>query len=272
MVQLNEKQIKEYSYAILKSLVEYFEKHNIEYILHFGTCLGAVRHQGFIPWDDDIDVAVPRPDYDRFMELIQKEPINDYYKPHCVELGNGVYPWVYISDERTHSNMGELGRINHLSVDVFPLDAVPDDEKIQKELEDQAHELHRNHLRSRYPYTKGSNILRTILKFPILFLAHLRGPAYYAKKSMELARQYNYEDYDSVATLVLNTSGRNECMKKSVLFPTKKMKFEDREFNVPNDTDTYLKLYYGDYMSLPPEEERKGYIREAYFDENWGKK
>ncbi len=124
---LSLEEIKSFSLDILVFFDKYCSDNNLRYYLAFGTLLGAVRHRGFIPWDDDIDVYVPRPDYDRVIEQF-KDPDGRYAAVSCFNDASYLYPFAKIVDRKIKSmtESGEIGA-NGLGIDLFPLDGLPSD-------------------------------------------------------------------------------------------------------------------------------------------------
>ncbi len=263
MRELSVTEYKKMTYDILVSIAEYLEKHNLNYVLFYGTLLGAVRHKGYIPWDDDIDIAMPRPDYEQFRKLLEKEPIAPYYIPASVRDGNSGYPWTYIIDTRTKIEHGPIAMEENLYVDVFPLDGLPDDEEKAKAICAEERKYHRNHIRSRYPYNNGGISVRNVLKLPLLWAMHHVGPAGFAKKMEDLAQTYPYDT--GKRTAVLNYfPDEKEVFERNDIFPAKELEFEGRLFKVPGNYDRILSIMFGNYMELPPEDQRVGYIHKAY--------
>ena len=263
MKELSVREYKKMTWDILVCIAEYLERHNLRYVLFYGTLLGAVRHQGFIPWDDDIDIAMPRPDYEEFRKLLKTEPLAPYYIPASVHDGNSVYPWMYIIDTRTKIENDELAMEENLFVDVFPLDGMPKDEAAAKKRKEKGRRLHKNHVRSRYPYKRDAGTLRGILKFPLLYWAHKTGPAKFAEQMEKLAKEVPYEEGTECAVMTYFPD-ESEVFAKKDLFPAKKIGFEGREFCAPNNADKVLRTMFGNYWELPPKEKQVGYIHKAY--------
>ena len=118
-------EMKELMLDIMSSIDKYCRENGLRYSLAYGTLIGAIRHQGYIPWDDDIDIWMPRPDYMRFMQEYKHE----YYKAYCAELTPGWDRFIAkVCDERTVIDEGH-GEVCGVYVDIFPIDGWPEGEK-----------------------------------------------------------------------------------------------------------------------------------------------
>lgn len=251
---LNLEDFRRVGLDILSRVAQICEENGFRYVLAYGTLIGAIRHQGFVPWDDDIDIQMPRPDFDKLIK---------YMETHKKELGNlrvfnrdnnkkyiyGITRICNIDYEIHTYNEPDCGM--GLFIDVYPLDGIG-----QTVLE--AHNtltktgivnsllLEAAKVKPNY----GSNI-REILS---TFKTHLLGKNYFNKKAKQLLSNCNYEKskYLGVA-----------CWCDQPIIYTKdlfenriRVKFEDKEFYAPRDYDYILRFIYGDYMKLPPVNER----------------
>ena len=136
MKQLTRKEVKQYLLNILVNFDQFCKQNDLTMYLCAGTLLGAVRHHGFIPWDDDIDVCMDRESYNRLVSIAKKDPVFDkYYKVIDFQFGDSNYPYIKIIDLRTKMSQ-QFGNdvADYLWIDVFPMDGLPDDEKQQKRL------------------------------------------------------------------------------------------------------------------------------------------
>ena len=129
MRKISDEDMKALALTMLKDVAKFCDDHNIKYYLCGGTLLGAVRHKGFIPWDDDIDIMMPRPDYLRFLELYNGT--NPRYVVKGIENDDRYWrPFAKVFD--LHTELDEpiynvKGLTNHVFLDVFPVDVIPDD-------------------------------------------------------------------------------------------------------------------------------------------------
>ena len=252
---------------ILKAFIEVCDKHHLTYFLVGGSCLGAARHQGFIPWDDDIDVGMPRPDYDKFIQL-QKE-----YE------GTPFFIQTWKSDPRYTYNYGKLRdssttyienfyykhRINHgVWIDIFPIDGMA--YKFDKPREKYARRVKfiwRQSFLSYLPQLLRKVHARTFFTDILLnIVAVLFYPfdiAHYRRKISEKHMiKIPYEEAEVVANLG-GINAKKEAMPKKLFLETTKLKFEDIEVCVPKDFDSYLTYLYNDWRKWPPKDKQVGH-------------
>ena len=245
---------------ILDVIVEICSKNDINYYLIGGTLLGAVRHEGFIPWDDDLDIAMSRLDFEKFINLCASE-LNDKYYLHWITTDNTY--WLPFAKIRKKNTLLDEYTISHLNipkeifVDIFPLDNV-----IQEKSKTQKIKTNIIKSISKIIYIKKKiklnsisdknmliNIIRIIAAlFPIKFLFKIQIKFMKSENHKSSAIYYiNYgSNYDTIKQTIL----------KSKYDPFKTAKFEEGIYKIPNDYDYILTRIYGDYMKLPPEEER----------------
>ena len=258
----NELKISSSEYKeLLKDMLDDFHKicirNNLAYFVAFGTLIGTVRHDGFIPWDDDIDVCMPRDDYEQLISIIEKED-SPYY---MLTPGNSRY--YYNNFSRFCSKKGFLTLhgiidIDNLGpfIDVIPLDNVTEDENKRQEYYQRVRELYlltRYSLPGRYFKTLTlKKRLKMYLNLPKRIYARLMGGTEGIKKQKEMA----IEKYRNMPTGLLSASFdrlsdilliRSEEIEELLLHP-----FEDIEVMIPAKYDQILKRIYGDYMKLPP--------------------
>lgn len=256
---LNHNQIQNVELEMMKKIHEYCDKHSLRYCLVWGSLLGAVRHNGFIPWDNDIDIMMPRSDYEKLRELEKQEPIadnikifhysnkNDYFY-HIMRACNTdtvVYP-EYL--RRNVSNMG-------LWIDIFPLDTY------YRPLYFLQRFFILINLRIWIANTyipKTSNKIKLLAKKIITtFLTDKNGK--YAKRINRLSKWFNKKKSKKVSILLDEGNGYNPqrfAFDRNNIENAILHKFEDTMLYIPQDSDSILKSYYGDYMTLPNLEDR----------------
>lgn len=252
--------IKDVELMILKDFIALCDENNLDYYLIYGTEIGAVRHQGFIPWDDDIDLIMFRDDYERFLNIMEeknseKYTIFDirYNQGYFFQFGrlslNGTY-WSEYWDSQVPFKLG-------IHIDIFILDKVPNN-NIKRFLY-----MRRCLLLSKLCSISSINVehdvklVEVFSKFLHSFL-NIIGltPNYFQKKMVKLYRKYENQECKYYADLTLNNL---VCFKIEDFKPIKKVKFEDIYANIPNNQEATLVPVFGDYMQLPPEEERVGH-------------
>lgn len=266
MRKLSDKEIKKSIFEILSAFADYCDEHELRYYLCGGTLLGAVRHQDFIPWDDDIDILMPRPDYMRLQHLLEQQSIAPHYQLKCVEKGNSLYPYGKIVDMRTKI-CSKFNHVDHaLWIDLFPMDGIPDSIQKSNAILKKACRWKWMNVRAIYDMGAGTTRVRGILKMPLVFFLRMRERDYYAKRLNAMAKQYDFDDCDYVAGIAWS-NGPRERMKKADFVPYEDKEFHGRMFHAPACWDFYLKAMYGDYMKLPPENKRYAHMIDAYWVE-----
>lgn len=251
--------------SILRDFVALCEKHHLEYFIVSGSAIGVVRHQGFIPWDDDVDVAMPRKDYERFLKIYKKgmgekyrvlTPLTDPdYISNVTHLQLEGTSFVPYTSKNMKCNLG-------INIDIFPLDHLPDDPVKAKLHMINAWVLDKliflcGEPEPIIPWTglkkKAAAAICKMIHYSMrtLHISHVR----LYKKLMKLSVRYNHVP-TRCCTIYEFTRPSIGRISKRELYPLRKMPFEDIMVNIPNDYDTYLCRIFGDYMTLPPEGKR----------------
>lgn len=252
---------------MLKAVDKFCKENGITYFLDGGSCLGAVRHGGFIPWDDDIDVGMMRSDYERFVRLFQENPPEGYSLHTHLNTENYSYLFAKVYREGTRFLAREsldAGLESCIYLDVFPYDPVKDSlgEKERARLLNRA--IWWQRVLYLY-YTPNPAIQPTEsfcdLKKAMCKVGHRLVRAFCSPEG--IARHY---DRYVEALSAPDREGETEyicCvqdfeyLRTKDVYPPVDVAFEDAPFPCPHDTDAYLTAVYGDYMQLPPEDKRK---------------
>ena len=243
------------------------DENNIKFYLAYGTLLGAIRHGGFIPWDDDVDVIMSRPDYNKLVELNRREKIfNAPYSMICGEDNTLYLPYMKIIDTSTKVIEDYLNNDadRSLWVDVFPMDGISGDgkeiENILKKGRYYRRLLFWNYVRLDY---KGTSLPRRIAKVFAVAYAKCVGAGRCKEKIIELAAKTPYESADFVLDVVADEHRlmhvHGKAIPKTEYEKSTKVNFEGYSFYTIENYDAYLKFYYGDYMKLPPAEKQVGH-------------
>ena len=234
---------------ILKDVADFCENSGLRYMLAYGTLIGAVRHNGFIPWDDDIDIAMPRPDYDVFVNTFNNR--SSCYRVIDISIDDSYsIPFAKVFDNRTWLNEFKYKEDKYgVYIDIFPIDGVGGKMQMYKaqKLDKLLHAKKAN-FKNRSLF---KNVLNSIVKvFLIPFSVND-----ILRLCDKNARRYGFGT-TSKAGNMLETYGICEAVETSVFMNTVYHKFEDYEFKIPVEYDKWLRGIYGDYMLLPPEEQQ----------------
>ncbi len=266
MRELKKEEIKDNIFEIMCEFTQYCDEHGLRYYMCGGTLLGAIRHKGFIPWDDDVDLLMPRPDFDKLHELIKKEPIKSYYELTGFNARNGDTPFAKVVDRRTRIDSKYLVMDKNLWIDIFPMDGLPDDEKESDALLTRTIHIRKKISRSYARIGSGKGMFRTLFKIPAVILYRIIGAKTYAKQLDTIARRLDFDKCEYVGGITWSL-GKGERMKKSEYIPYEDKEFNGRLFHAPKCWERYLTQNYGDYMKLPPEEKRITHDFTAYIED-----
>lgn len=265
MQYLTLKEIQNEEKKILEETIKFLSKYNITYYIWAGSLLGCVRHKGFIPWDDDIDIAIPREDYNKLIGILKQNKciITDNMKAIGFELGNFDAPFLKIINQNICVN--ELRNYDkNIWIDIFPLDGVPNRSKIFYKkvfLYKRIYFWKRSEIRKWED--DSNNILKRRIKKVLLFL--LRPIKYHTiiNKYIRVCSKYKIKNSEFVCHNVWGV-GEKEKFPKQLLLETAKYKFEELEVKGIKDYDKWLTIRYGNYMQLPPENERETHSFKAW--------
>lgn len=268
---LDIEEVKEKELDILLAFKQFAEKNNICFSLAYGTLLGAIRHKGFIPWDDDIDVVVPRPDYDRIVSLAKEGILLGPYKFTGYEIDKFPMPFVKMVDTRIsvedHATKKSIPL--NLWIDIFPLDSVPSDPDAFIGLYKKVYFLRSLIKVGNYKFwgagkTRAKRFAKMIAMLPVK-LFRLNDHA--ERKLLALAQSTgDYNSATHVAAIVWGAYWAGEQLEKSIFEELIVIEFQGRFFPAPAKWDSYLTSLYGDYMTLPPEEEQYNHGVKAWYN------
>jgi lipopolysaccharide cholinephosphotransferase len=233
---------------ILSNADIFCRQNNIRYTLTGGTLLGAVRHSGFIPWDDDVDVAMPRPDYNRFVRNFNKN--QTYLSCNSYETNKRwCFAYAKIYDNRTVLRESSARIKMAVNIDVFPLDGCFDDIDIDR------NRIVPIAVLQRLLYYKRSKFPKNYKKLFVHLLPQLI-PAGLCQKYLQSALQTFEFGESEFAGNLAGIYGLREIVPSSVFENYELLPFENKQFFCVKEYDLLLKRLYGDYMQLPPVEKR----------------
>ena len=254
---------------ILETVDRICRAKNLQYFLSGGTLLGAVRHKGFIPWDDDIDIMMPRPDYERLFDLASDGWLDDRYRLISVKNGLSIIPYAKVIDSKIRIEEDLNIFSDHLWIDIFPLDAVPEDEIRCTKLLEKEHKLRDIFALSAASLGTGKSKTRAFLKIPAVILLKAllaaAGNDYFSRKILSYCHPELYAESKYVASLSW-CCGPQERMEKGALYPAIEVDFSGRRFFIPANRYAYLKNMFGDYRKLPDPKDRMTHRYKAYYE------
>lgn len=256
------KEIQEISLDILKFVAKICERENFRYCLIYGTLIGAIRHKGYIPWDDDVDIMMPRPDYEKFLAYADshKEEMgfyeifnrrkNKHYLYGISRVCDSRYE-IYKKDEK-NCGMG-------IFIDIYPYDGLGDDytsamDKLRTSrfyCDTIADMTRRN-----WSIPSSLNMKGKIIYYLSMYLHKMLGVGYYHNKLNTLRENFEFDKSKYVGPLWYFMKPENVCYYHNLFEDFIKVPFEDGLFYVPKEYDKLLTQTYGDYMTPPPIEQR----------------
>lgn len=257
---------------ILKYLINICEENNITYYISGGTYLGAVRHKGFIPWDDDVDIAIPRTDYEKLIKIFKKEKHGKYKLLTYEDTEETVHYQAKLTDTsiKVVNTSGKNEQIWSAWIDIFPLDGMPNNRLMSA-----IHKFHLLYLRARLKFTcfddqvnlkeKNRPLIEKILIWIGLHTKFGRNKQsiYYLNKIDKTLKKYSEKDSKVYVNFMGAYKFKSILNKQEIYAEGATYEFEGLKLNGPKEYDKYLSHIYGDYMTIPKKEEQNKHNTEV---------
>ena len=249
-------EIQQMELGIMEYIHKVCQKIGVKYFLAYGSLIGAVRHQGFIPWDDDMDICMLREDYEKLQDYLIANPDERYEVMSYKNNLNYVYPFMKVQDNHTYlleedvridSNMG-------IYVDIFPVDGYEDDVQFKNKMT----KLIKKRQLSCYTFkgiTNTKSVLNSLLRYVSVIIFYFTNTNKYVAQIEELAKSRKVSDYEQVDYLIYKDMNK-PVWRREWLEQVTTGTFEGKEFTIPKNYHEILTSDYGDYMQLPPVEQR----------------
>ncbi|WP_049550646.1 LicD family protein [Streptococcus pseudopneumoniae] len=250
------REIQQMELGIMEYIHEVCQKIGVKYFLAYGSLIGAVRHKGFIPWDDDMDICMLREDYEKLQDYLIANPDERYEVMSYKNNLNYVYPFMKVQDNHTYlleedvridSNMG-------IYVDIFPVDGYEDDSVFK----DKMTRLIKKRQLSCYTFkgiTNTKSVLNSLIRYISVIIFYFTNTNKYVAQIEELAKSRKVSDYEEVDYLIYKDMNK-PVWRREWLEQVTTGTFEGKEFMIPKNYHEILTSDYGDYMQLPPVELR----------------
>jgi lipopolysaccharide cholinephosphotransferase len=266
-----DKRIQSQILHVFKFTVKFLEKHSLRYVACGGTVLGAVRHKGFIPWDDDMDIYMPRADYEKLLDL-KKEAMQDGFEVLSLRDKGYYLPFAKVSD--MHTSLWEFECfpfVMGVYIDIFPLDNFNFSDNQLEAIQHKSEKMFYHYMKSiskEKTFDFWKDIFHGLFsqaryKLKVLYL-HLMPKKLFANF---LDYQKWYSNFDGPKSVCV-TQWAGKIFKREWFEDTITLPFEDTEIIVPRDYDSYLTCLYGDYMTPPPVEQQVSEHQHFYLNFN----
>lgn len=248
------KEIQAIELSVLKKIHAFCEANALRYSLCGGTLLGAIRHKGFIPWDDDIDIFMPRPDYERFCATFRADGVSLHTHENDADY---IYPFAKVYDDSTLLREHAFPKIAAgVYVDVFPVDGFPDDaESIRRAIRERRRRMRWVCFKAIPLRRPGRALWKTLVLWALRAALASFPPRFFIRGIRREMMRHGFENQPFAACLSWGYDEK-ECLPAEVFSSFIDVDFVGEKFKAIVGWETYLKNLYGDYMQLPPPEKR----------------
>lgn len=252
------KHLQQVDMIILKYFIDVCEENNLNYFMYGGSLIGTVRHQGYVPWDDDIDVIMFREDFEKLNKIFEKNIDERFRFFNVLNEETYHYTWGRLTLKNTIFKEWWGNQVDYtpnIFIDIFILDNIPKN-KFKRFLH--RWKCYLLNMLTNYSIIKFENDskLKEIIQHTVYYMIKILpiSTSSIKRRCVNEFIKYQYENCEEVCDFP--SSYIMPVTFKTDWLPLKKAKFEDIEVNIPNNYDKILKLEYGNYMDLPPEESR----------------
>lgn len=251
------RELQEIEMSMLLDISRVCKEHNLRYYMAEGSLIGAVRHHGFIPWDDDVDLAMPREDYLRFLEIAQEALGDAYEVQHSTTVKNYWSPFIKVRLLR-HNGKFQQMHIAHLTenngplIDIFPLDSVPEKDSLAQRINSQKIRFYRGMITRKLGCIKGKRLADRA----VTFLGRFYTVDGLHRRLDKLHTKYNSPDNPYIVNWASYYAVQKETFPREAFDEMLYLPFEQHEMPVPSGYDAVLTTIYGDYMTPPPEDKQ----------------
>lgn len=248
------KEIQQIEFSVLKKIAAFCEEHGLRYSLCGGTLLGAIRHKGFIPWDDDVDIFMPRPDYERFCREFRAEGVSLHSHENDPSY---LYPFAKVYDDSTLLREHVFPKVDAgVYVDIFPVDGFPDNaESPRRALRERSLWMRWVSYKQLPLRKRGRALWKTMIlwgiRIPLAFFPNRFFIRIFRKKVM----RHGFANQLYAGNITWGY-GLKECLPAEAFASFIDVEFCGEKFKALGGWETYLKSVYGDFMQLPPPEKR----------------
>lgn len=255
--------LKEKQNCLLEILIytdKVFRENNLNYSLAYGTLIGAARHQGFIPWDDDLDIVMPYDDYLKMLQLPELNNLSNRYTLHYAQNDkNYGYPFAKIEDNNTVCRFRKTTDQGGAFLDIFPMTLLPDNNVTLY-----SKKMAKFHRKLAFINSKSLNPLKNIIHY---LCRPFRG--FYRDRMIDYAFKYQGESTSNLVTDSTWSNDRlNQAVPKTWFNDYIELQFESHKFKVISNYKKWLNIIYGDWEKLPPKNDRVGHHEfELYYKE-----
>lgn len=259
MDELRQKQME-----VLDYVAAFCDENGIRYWIEGGTLLGAIQHKGYIPWDDDIDIAMLREDYTRFRKEFPEKSRDPKFVFRCAE-DDKTWHLPFGKVMNTETLFLQDGHDLGINIDIFPMDDAPDDDALMDKMYRKRDRLKVLNAAQQNTGKPSGNVLRRAAVYCIRLVLRCFPDYYFIRKIAKNAVKYDGKGYENLGHFTAESKMKH--LSKHAVDETIEVPFEDRTYKAPKGYDVWLRSCFGDYMQLPPEKDRKRHTYEAFVKE-----